>query len=141
MCVSIIPNGILAKNYNTLIVEVTNLIIEPIKKVPKDWTLSLFSVFTMENINKIKQPVRLYIENNTSLQFLFFQEKIDNDVILDVQPLASHVISVNSINWSKTLNSQQNIKMYNPARGIVINIDLTFTVIKNEKDSVLQPKF
>jgi hypothetical protein len=67
MCVSIIPNGLLVKNYNTLLVEVTNLIIEPIKKVPKDWTLSLFSLFTIENINKIKQPVRLYIENNTNL--------------------------------------------------------------------------
>lgn len=31
--------------------------------------------------------------------------------------------------------------MYNPARGIVISIDLSFTVIKNEIDSGLQPKF
>lgn len=31
--------------------------------------------------------------------------------------------------------------MYNPSRGSVINLDFRFTILKNEKDSGLVPKF
>ena len=51
--------------------------------------------------------------------------------MLDLESIASHLIPVNSINWAVTLNSVESVKMYNPARGIVINVGLRFTIVKN----------
>lgn len=47
-----------------------------------------------------------------------------------MEPMASHSIPVNSINWSNAFNAEENIKMYNPVRGIVFNIDLKCTLLK-----------
>lgn len=46
--------------------------IEPIKKLPKEWSILIHSIYNSQLIKTPNKQIRLYIENNTELLLEYF---------------------------------------------------------------------
>lgn len=53
LVINVIEKGIISDSSNTLIFEILDLMIEPIKKVPKEWSIAIYSVFSHSVISKL----------------------------------------------------------------------------------------
>ena len=67
LCASIVPNGKLPKDYNTLCLEIESMEVIPNTRKPKNWALNIHGIYGSEVIKATKETKRIYVENNSEL--------------------------------------------------------------------------
>lgn len=139
MCVSVIPNGKLPADFNTLQMEITEIEFVPKTRKPKSWSLVVHGIFESQVIKDLHLHTKLYVENKSEL-LLEFVEDVEDYSPLDLEPLNSYSLPINGINWSENYESSLEVSLYNSTKGLSISLTIKFSLFKNNPAMSIVPQ-